>query len=318
MTGYNHEGKHVFLDLKHPTKSLDLYASSTHAAEEIVSELGELRGIRKAAGLDEVIAAANGAKKNDIGTVLYDFPAQGEDEVSVTAGDEIIILDDSNDEWWLVRRQVNGAEGVLPSSYVERGRKSIRPVSGIKESPGIRTDPRRSQHAIPAQAQAQATTAAATSSSSDIVVVSKVPERRSSLAQPSQSRRHAPAKSSMPLRYRSLRHGLTNLITEPDTSQIRTWTDRTGSFKVDAQFLGCRDGKIHLHKANGVKIAVPVSKMSMADLKYVEDRTGMSLDEDKPLSEILKEQRRNNPQSGIAIGSRANVGGGGEIGRAHV
>lgn len=92
---------------------------------------------------------------------------------------------------------------------------------------------------------------------------------------------------------------LTQFFTEPDTTQIRTWTDRTGSFKVEAQFLGCRDGKIHLHKVNGVKIAVPVSKMALRDIEYVEAKTGMSLDEDKPLK-VIQERQRNLP-SGIIV-----------------
>jgi hypothetical protein len=44
-----------------------------------------------------------------------------------------------------------------------------------------------------------------------------------------------------------------------------------------------KDGKINLHKVNGVKIAVPVGKMSVEDLEYVERITGESLDNDKPL-----------------------------------
>lgn len=79
-------------------------------------------------------------------------------------------------------------------------------------------------------------------------------------------------------------------MVEPDASKTRTWTDRSGSFKVEAEFIGLKDGKIHLHKLNGVKIAVPVPKMSIEDLEYVERVTGVSLDEDKPLSEI---KRRN-------------------------
>ena len=75
---------------------------------------------------------------------------------------------------------------------------------------------------------------------------------------------------------------------EPDTSKTRTWTDRSGSFKVDAQFLGLKDGKIHLHKLNGVKIAVPVGKMAVEDLEYVERVTGQSLDDEKPLSDIRR------------------------------
>lgn len=55
-----------------------------------------------------------------------------------------------------------------------------------------------------------------------------------------------------------------------------------------------KDGKIHLHKLNGVKIAVPVSKMAIEDLEYVEKATGVSLDDDKPLSDI---KRRNTQRS---------------------
>lgn len=78
---------------------------------------------------------------------------------------------------------------------------------------------------------------------------------------------------------------------------------------MDAQFLVCRDGKIHLHKLNGVKIAVPVSKMSIEDIQYVERKTGISLDEEKPLSEIMKEQRRRSQQAsqaGIVIDKSAS------------
>ena len=71
-------------------------------------------------------------------------------------------------------------------------------------------------------------------------------------------------------------------------SKTRTWTDRSGTFKVEAQFIGLKDGKIHLHKLNGVKIAVPVVKMAIEDLEYVEKVTGVSLDDDKPLSDIRR------------------------------
>lgn len=76
--------------------------------------------------------------------------------------------------------------------------------------------------------------------------------------------------------------------TEPDPSKIRTWTDRSGSFKVEAEFIGLKDGKIHLHKLNGVKIAVVVAKMAVEDLEYVEGVTGVSLDDEKPLSNIRR------------------------------
>ncbi|RKO97367.1 SLA1 homology domain 1-containing protein, partial [Caulochytrium protostelioides] len=49
----------------------------------------------------------------------------------------------------------------------------------------------------------------------------------------------------------------------------RTWTDRTGGFSVAAEYLGLIDGKVHLHKTNGVKIAVPVEKLCAADAEHL-------------------------------------------------
>jgi hypothetical protein len=91
-----------------------------------------------------------------------------------------------------------------------------------------------------------------------------------------------------------------------DSAKVRTWTDRSGSFKVEAEFLTMKDGKIHLHKVNGVKIAVPVPKMSVEDLEYVERATGISLDDDKPLSDIkrrstLRAKEKENRTSGSGI-----------------
>lgn len=39
---------------------------------------------------------------------------------------------------------------------------------------------------------------------------------------------------------------------------------------------------------NGVKIAVPLTKMSREDLEYVENVTGLSLDDDRPLADVKK------------------------------
>src|SRR6187402_3797549 len=97
---------------------------------------------------------------------------------------------------------------------------------------------------------------------------------------------------------------------EPDPAKVRTWTDRSKSFSVEAQFLALKDGKINLHKMNGVKIAVPVVKMSVEDLEYVERMTGVSLDEDKPLSDIKKQRSRgaeSSRDSGPSSGAGATI-----------
>jgi hypothetical protein len=72
--------------------------------------------------------------------------------------------------------------------------------------------------------------------------------------------------------------------------------------------LALKDGKINLHKMNGVKIAVPVAKMSVEDLEYVERITGVSLDEDKPLSDIKRQRSRAAANHGEVSGSRSALG----------
>jgi hypothetical protein len=55
----------------------------------------------------------------------------------------------------------------------------------------------------------------------------------------------------------------------PNPGRTRVWKDRTGQFKVEAEFLGLNGNKIRLHKVNGVVIEVPVEKMSVEDTNYL-------------------------------------------------
>lgn len=50
---------------------------------------------------------------------LYDFTADGDDELTVKEGEQLFILDKvTSDEWWKCRNG-NGVEGVVPASYIE-------------------------------------------------------------------------------------------------------------------------------------------------------------------------------------------------------
>ncbi|KAI8869180.1 hypothetical protein GQ42DRAFT_124120, partial [Ramicandelaber brevisporus] len=54
-------------------------------------------------------------------------------------------------------------------------------------------------------------------------------------------------------------------------SQVRNWTDATGTFRIDAQFICVHDdGRIELLKTNGNFIKVPIEKLSRSDLVYLE------------------------------------------------
>lgn len=63
---------------------------------------------------DEPVDTSDG----DPAMVLYDFAADGEDELSVREGEALIVLERDSDEWWKVRNS-DGLEGVVPASYVE-------------------------------------------------------------------------------------------------------------------------------------------------------------------------------------------------------
>ena len=51
-------------------------------------------------------------------TVLYDFDAQGDDELTVRENEVVTVVDKENDEWWSVRN-ASGQEGVVPAQYVQ-------------------------------------------------------------------------------------------------------------------------------------------------------------------------------------------------------
>jgi hypothetical protein len=51
-------------------------------------------------------------------TVLYDFPADAVDELSVSEGERVVVLEKDGDEWWKCRN-AQGREGVVPASYLD-------------------------------------------------------------------------------------------------------------------------------------------------------------------------------------------------------
>ena len=295
LTHHSIEGKHVFVELVKPSKSIDFHAGTKDAAQEIVAALGTLAGAYRQEGLREVLAAGagTGTPGQKTGKMLYEFMAQGDDEVTVAVGDEVIILDDSkSDEWWMVRRLKNDEEGVVPSSYVEitgTVPESSNSIAGLNTARNTVEQNRLEEERL--------TREAAKKRDGEVGPGVALPERNSSLVT------DASRSSTRNTDKRSSKDQAKN---KPNQDRIRTWTDRSGTFKVEAEFIGLREGKIHLHKLNGVKIAVPVAKMAVEDLEYVERATGASLDEDKPLSDIKR--RSTARQKELQNGTRSTAG----------
>ncbi|KAI5299295.1 hypothetical protein KEM56_003353, partial [Ascosphaera pollenicola] len=307
LSNYSIEGKHVFLDLVRPSKSIDFHAGAKDTAQEIVSLLGEIAGRYRAEGLREVIEAGKGGGKKR-GQILYDFDAQGDDEVSVCVGDEVIILDDQkSDDWWMVRRLKNGREGVVPSSYIEItgiGSTLTGGPSGTGMSLAEQSrleEERLAREALKKSARKSHHDTADSRTSVEVGVGPRIPRRRSKLSFMALVNDLSSQRSKKDLKADS-KSGKS----KPDPSRLRKWTDISGTFNVKAQFTGLVDGKIHLHKENGVKIAVPVAKMSLADIEYVESVTGVSLEEDKPLSAVKAARSTSKPTSGAAVAPESN------------
>ena len=58
---------------------------------------------------------------------LYDFNADGDDELSVREGERLMVVERDGDEWWKCRNS-DGAEGVVPASYIEVSSPIYHPI----------------------------------------------------------------------------------------------------------------------------------------------------------------------------------------------
>lgn len=59
----------------------------------------------------------------------------------------------------------------------------------------------------------------------------------------------------------------------PAAAKSRTWTDVTGQFSVEAEFVGAAAGIVALRKDNGSTIKVPIEKLSDPDRQYIQERS---------------------------------------------
>ena len=73
--------------------------------QQILEPIGDSYKLQPASVIMEAVA-------------LYDFGADGVDELSVAEGERLTVLEKDGDEWWKCRNS-KGLEGVVPASYLE-------------------------------------------------------------------------------------------------------------------------------------------------------------------------------------------------------
>ena len=84
------------------------------------------------------------------------------------------------------------------------------------------------------------------------------------------------------------------LLTLPGAGFARTWTDVTGTYRIDAEFVDVVEGKVQLKRADGAVIAVPLEKLSDQDRDHIK--------------RILAESLKSAPQASQPAGPPASAG----------
>ena len=60
------------------------------------------------------------------------------------------------------------------------------------------------------------------------------------------------------------------LLAIPAWAQLRTWTDRSGSYKIEAEFVDESGGTVRLKRGDGRIVSLPLERLSAADQAYVQ------------------------------------------------
>ncbi|RLV93823.1 Protein BZZ1 [Spathaspora sp. JA1] len=92
----------------------------TSYLEIIQSDNTSLSSLQKTKKQGPAVAPRRGGKKVSYVQALYDYTADGDDEISIRAGDKIVLVQEDTDGSGWTEGELNGARGVFPTSYVKK------------------------------------------------------------------------------------------------------------------------------------------------------------------------------------------------------
>jgi RNA polymerase sigma-70 factor (ECF subfamily) len=95
---------------------------------------------------------------------------------------------------------------------------------------------------------------------------------------------------------------------------LRTWSDSSGAFSLEARFAGVDQGKVMLKKADGKTVSVPLERLSQADRDFVAAQTGPAQEAGKPGARESRDLILDNG----SMASKSSIAGGGHAVRFQV
>ncbi|CAO3669666.1 unnamed protein product [Rhizopus microsporus] len=228
---------------------------------------------------------------------LYKFDPQDKEETQLDENEQILVTDYvSSSDWWTIEHK-DGKSGIVPATYVKfqdeyeaelkkqemnarKEQEQLQQSARMKAEEEERERSRQEEAERRRKMQEEARQKEEEKRRQEALMAARSTPTYSESASPRRSQIPAPPPPISATQV-SKQAVVPFDPNKPDPTKIRWWTDRTGAFKVEAQLVACSNGKIRLFKTNGVKIDVPLEKMCIDDLKYVEQETGQKLVEDK-------------------------------------
>ncbi len=112
-------------DMYSKTKDPDLHSKAMSEVSAVTAEVSvleaDLKRLEKALQPPpQVLAVTSPSKSGEVrARALYDFVAEREEELSLKAGDIVVVVDDSDvDGWWEAMK--DGVTGFCPGSYLKK------------------------------------------------------------------------------------------------------------------------------------------------------------------------------------------------------
>lgn len=324
LVSFDLEKKHLFLELVSPSISLELHTGNSAVGRAIYDRLCEVKGA-SSKSLSQIKSASTVSpqrkqelREKKTAKVVVDFVAESSDELTITPGEKVYVINDTNSRDWTLVEKVDqpGKRGLVPSQFIQavnqltsiadsdeynvRSKKTnTRSYSADEDDYEIEPEKKESK----TKKLLRSLTGKKSETSSKFSSNTKLkPQTTGSWKDDASQNTRSSRSASVSSKINGSQSNRSNKSPQktkershPNSKKVRSWVDRSATFKVDAELIGASQGKIHLHKTNGVKIAVPAEKLSLQDLEYVEKSTGFSLDKYKPQTRTVQEPLQAQP-----------------------